>query len=493
VGFDLDRYEFTDAEFARFGERLAENLEALDRLLARPAFGIGPGSIGAELELNLIDANARPLPVNAAVLASALSPGLQLECDRFNLEIATTPQPLAGQPFTALGREIHTVLPSLRAAAARHGARLAAIGILPTLRQDDLTAEALTGSNRYRALSAGLRRLRQAPFEVAISGDEELRFTCDDVTLEGATTSWQVHLRVAPADFARTYNATQIATAPVLAAAVNSPTFLGRLLWEETRIALFRQAVDDRADVVPDDWRPSRVSFGHGWVRESAIELFGESVSLHAPLVALVGDEDPMAVVAAGGVPVLRELRLHNGSVWHWNRAVYDPAGGGHLRIEMRALPAGPTVVDMLANTAFLLGLTHALAADAGRMVTALTFGQARRNFYAAARHGLDAEILWPSDPPSPRLVRASELIPSLLPLAREGLVAQGVGAEEAQPLLGVVAARVASGRTGAVWQRRVLQRLAASHRRDAALVTMLERYLALADTGAPVHTWPLD
>jgi hypothetical protein len=417
-------------------------------------------------------------------------PGLQLECDRFNVELATTPQPLAGRPFTALGRELEAVLRVLRDGAARRGARLAAIGILPTLREEDLSPSALTATPRFRALSAGLRRLRQAPFEVAIRGEEELRFTCDDVTLEGATTSWQIHLRVAPADFARTYNACQIATAPVLAAAVNSPTFLGRCLWDETRIALFRQAVDDRPDAAPDDWRPSRVSFGHGWVRESAIELFGENVAMHAPLVASVGPEDPAAVVAAGGIPTLRELRLHNGTVWHWNRPVYDPGAGGHLRIEMRALPAGPTVVDMLANAAFLLGLTHALTTDADHMVTALTFGQARRNFYAAAQQGLDAELLWPSDPPSPRVVPVRRLIASLLPAAREGLRAQGVAADEADRLLAVIGARVESGQTGAAWQRRVLARLEERHDRHRALAAMLERYLALAETGAPVDAW---
>jgi gamma-glutamyl:cysteine ligase YbdK (ATP-grasp superfamily) len=491
VGLDLDRHEFSDAEFARFAERLRENVAALERLLARPGFGIGAASIGAELELNLIDADGRPLPINTTVLADTALSGLQLECDRFNVEIATTPQALAGRPFTALGHELARVLSALRDGAARHGARLAAIGILPTLRAEDLSSSALTSTPRFRALSTGLRRLRQAPFQVAIDGDDTLDFTCDDVTLEGATTSWQVHLRVPPADFARTYNACQIATAPVLAAAVNSPTFLGRRLWDETRIALFRQAVDDRPDAAPDDWRPSRVSFGHGWVRESALELFGENVAMHAPLVASVGHEDPGAVVAAGGIPVLRELRLHNGTVWRWNRAVYDPGSGGHLRIEMRALPAGPTVVDMLANAAFLLGLTHALAGDADRIVTGLTFGQARRNFYAAARDGLDAELLWPSDPPSPRTVPARRLIASLLPMAHAGLVAQGVLTDEADRLLDVVAGRVESGQTGAAWQRRALARLDARHARDVALAAMLERYLGHAATDVPVHAWP--
>ena len=490
MGLELDRHEFSEAEFTRFAERLRENVAALERLLARPGFGAGSPSIGAELELNLIDAVGRPLPINTTVLASTVQPGLQLECDRFNVEIATTPQPFAGRPFTALGRELDAAVAILRDGAARHGARLAAIGILPTLRVEDLSPNALTATPRFRALSTGLRRLRQAPFAVAIRGDDELEFTCDDVTLEGATTSWQIHLRVAPADFARTYNACQIATAPVLAAAVNSPTFLGRCLWDETRIALFRQAVDDRPDAAADDWRPSRVSFGHGWVRESAIELFAEIVALHAPLVASVGDEDAAAVVAAGGVPALRELRLHNGTVWHWNRAVYDPGAGGHLRIEMRALPAGPTVVDMLANAAFLLGLTHALTADAERILTALTFGQTRRNFYAAARRGLDAELLWPSDPPSPRVMPARELVALLLPLAREGLVTQGVAADEADRLLDVVDARVRSGQTGAAWQRRALARLRERHGPDRALAAMLERYLTLAETGSPVGAW---
>jgi hypothetical protein len=490
MGLDVEQDEFTDAEFVRFGERLRENLVALERLLARPGFGVGPASIGAELELNLIDAKGRPLPINTEVAAGAGGAGVQLECDRFNLEIATAPQPMAGRPFTALGREVESALAAVRESAARHGARVAVIGILPTLREQDLTAAALTDKHRYRALSAGVKRLRRAPFEVAISGADELRLAWDDPTLEGATTSWQTHLRVPPADFARTFNACQIATAPVLATAVNSPTFLGRRLWDETRIALYRQAVDDRANAAADDWRASRVSFGHGWIRESALEPFGESVSLHAPLVAAVGDEDPLAVVDAGGIPKLRELRLHQGTVWHWNRAVYDPASGGHLRIESRALPAGPTVTDMLAGSAFLLGLTHALAADAQRFVTALTFGQARRNFYAAARDGLEAELLWPSDPPSPRVVRARELVPSLLPLAREGLVAQGVVAEEADRLLGVIAARVEAGQTGAGWQRRMLARLETRCGLEKALGRMLERYLSLADGGAPVHTW---
>ncbi len=303
----------------------------------------------------------------------------------------------------------------------------------------------------------------------------------------------QVHLRVAPAEFARTHSAAQIATAPALAAAGNSPLFLGHRLWEETRIALFKQAVDDRG-ALPDTWHPSaRVSFGHGWVREGAAELFGESVALHPILLPVMGAEDPLDCVRAGGVPQLGELRLHHGTVWRWNRAVYDPAAGGHLRIELRALPSGPSVADMVANAAFLLGLTLGLRDETSWMLPALPFEHAHRNFYRAARHGLDATLLWPSrEPPSPQPMRAADLVLSLLPLARRGLVAAGVEPAEASHWLGVLEARVASGRTGARWQRQQLTLFEKRLTRSEALAALVTRYRAQSETRRPVHEWPI-
>jgi hypothetical protein len=269
--------------------------------------------------------------------------------------------------------------------------------------------------------------------------------------------------------------------------------FLGHRLWDETRIALFRQAVDDRFEAAEDDWRPARVSFGHGWVREGAFELFAESGALHAPLLPVVGPEDPIASLRAGGVPVLDELRLHHGTVWRWNRAVYDAALGGHLRIELRALPSGPTVIDMLANAAFFLGLVLALRHEAPTLVQSMTFGHARRNFYMAARSGLDAELLWPTgEPPSPRPHPAAELVRRLIPTARDGLAEGGVSGEEADTLLAIVEARVARRQTGAQWQRRTLAALEERLPRAEAIPAMFERYLAASATGRPVHEWPI-
>jgi hypothetical protein len=491
MGKGIDQETFTEEEYVRFQQRLQQCLATLGRLLARPDFGVGRVTLGAELELFLVDTAARPLPQNQAVRTAAGDPRITLELDRFNLELNATPTPLAGHPFATLGQELHLLLDRVADAAQQHGGRVAMVGILPTLRRADLHPGVMTDLARYRALNHGLRRLRQDPFRIRITGADPLDLDSQDVVLEGANTSFQVHLRVDPAAFARTYNAVQLATAPVLAVAGNSPTLLGHRLWEETRIALCKQSIDDRDGRGPRR-RPARVAFGSGWLREGPLELFAEAVRLHQPLLPVLSDRDPLDEGDGGEAPPLAELRLHQGTVWRWNRPVYDPALGGHLRIELRALPAGPTIIDMLANAAFLIGLSHWLASQDERWTWRLSFERAEHGFYRAAQHGLAAELTWPfGDHGRLRTLPAAVLVPELLPAARQGLVAGGVAATEADQLLGVIAARASSGQTGAVWQRRVLAALEPRLGRERALAAMLDRYLELAATDQPVHTWP--
>jgi gamma-glutamyl:cysteine ligase YbdK (ATP-grasp superfamily) len=491
MGLPIEREDFDEAEYRRFAQRLRESLCALQELLERPGFGEGAPSLGAEVEFSIIDRACRPLPMNRAVLAQSLDPRLQLELDRFNLEYNLSPVPASGRPFSALQAEMTEALEAVDAIAAVHGGRVVPIGILPTLQADDLGSLAMTDLPRYRALSAGLRRLRQGPFEVCIYGDEPLELTADDVTLEGANTSLQVHLRVSPRDFAATYNAVQLATPIALSAGANSPFFLGRRLWDETRVALFKQAVDDR-DLRSADWRaPARVSFGHGWVRHGAHELFAEAVALFPPLLPVTGDEHPLECARDGGLPGLDELRLHQGTVWRWNRAIYDPSAGGHLRIEMRSLPAGPSPVDMIASAAFLIGLALGLRSRIESLLPGFPFEYAQRNFYRAAQHALDAQLLWPEhSAPSPRALEARELVRQLLPVAEEGLDSCGVDSSESRTVLGVIQARLESGIIPARWQKQVVDRIRGTVDRTEALTRMLELYVRESKSGRPVYEW---
>jgi hypothetical protein len=492
MGTGIEHEQFDERDYPRFAERLGECLSALGKLLDRPGFGAGPATVGAELELFLLDGAARPLPCNQAIRAGVADPRVTLELNRANLELNASPVLLAGRPFAALGSELNLLVDRVAHAAADYAGRVALIGILPTLRQADLGPDMMTDAPRYRALSSGLRRLRRAPSGIRIDGADPLELASEDVGLEGANTSFQVHLRVDPAAFTHTYNAVQLATAPALAVSGNSPTFLGHRLWEETRIALYKQSVDDRPCHQPRR-RPARAALGTGWLRGGPLELFTESARLHQPLLPVLGGLGPSGGGSGRRAPPLDELRLHQGTVWRWNRAIYDPTSGGHLRIEMRALPAGPTIIDMLANSAYLIGLSLWLAGQDQQWTYALPFERADHGFHRAAQHGLSAQLSWPAwHRDQIRTLPAAKLVPELVPAARQGLVQAGVAPAEADTLLEVIHARVASGQTGAAWQRATLAAAERCHDRNRALAIMLDRYLHYADTGMPVHTWPV-
>jgi hypothetical protein len=297
-------------------------------------------------------------------------------------------------------------------------------------------------------------------------------------------------LLTAPTDFANIYNAAAIAAGPLLAVTGNSPYFDGKCLWEETRIALFKQATDVRADEQVRLRMPARVSLGHGFIRDP-LHVFEENIAMFEPLLPVISERGDHSDAKAA--PPLYELRLHQGTVWNWNRAVYDPAGGGHLRLEHRVVASGPTRIDMLANAAFTIGLSLAIAPLVAAWIPAFPFAYAERNLYRAAKNGLDAELAWPAPiAPSPRIRSARELVLELAPLAEAALVRHGVEPAEAAQLLAVIRERALTGKTGANAQRRLLARYEHELPRPAALARMVEDYLNLSNSEQPVHTWKL-
>jgi hypothetical protein len=491
LGISIDKEVFEAQDYALFADRLQQSLTILHELLGRPEFGEGPLSLGAELELPIIDRGGQAFPINRSLLAQSADSSLQLELDRFNIEYNTAPLPLRGSPFTTLESQLTGALRNINGLAAAQGGRVVPIGILPTLTEADLQPQALTDLPRYRALSWALRQHRHAPFQVCIDGKEPLTVTCNDVTMEGANTSLQLHLRVPPSEFANLYNMAQLVTPIAVAVSANSPIFVGHQLWDETRIALFKQAIDYRPPHQKDWSQPARVSYGNGWIREGAYELFAEAVGLFPPLLPLLSDVPPMDSYRRGELPALEELRLHQGTVWRWNRAIYDPAMGGHLRIELRTLPAGPTPIDMAANAAFLFGMILGLQSQGQHLLPIFPFDYTHRNFYRAAQVGLDAELLWPShSPPSPSEIPVRELAKTMLPIAKQGLLNAEVDAKETDRMLGIIQRRLDTGINGATWQRSTLARLEQRMSRKEALVEMLEEYLTHSDEGEPVTEW---
>ena len=487
MGLEIDKTDFDQDDFERFGIRLRDNLKALKMVLARPGFGEGDLSFGAELELYIVDKQGRPLHINQEIIAKLNDPQLTLELNRYNLEYNFKPVLIKDGCFAATQTEALAAIAKINGAAAQWGGQVVPVGILPTLEQSDTGYHAMTKLPRFEALTKELTDIRGGPFNIAIEGEEKLQLAMDDVTLEGANTSLQVHLRVPASQFAYFYNALQLVTPLAVAMAANSTTLFGNRLWQETRIPLFKQSIDCR----PQDTLhpiPARVNFGNNWIRESAFELFAESSLLYRPILADCSEEDSIAVASTGGTPSLHELRLQQGSVWLWNRPVYDPFGAGHLRIELRAFPAGPSIVDMLANAALAIGLAKQLQPSIRELLPAIPFTYAIANFYRAAQSGLAAELFWPSlNQSQPEYKTVPEILSRLLPQVPENLASMGFVESDFLPLIKVIEERFANGQTGAQWQLKKLAELRKDMHKREALAEMFQQYQKNSSTNTPV------
>ena len=490
MGLDIANTDFTDDDFHRFGDKLRSNLKALDILLARPDFGEGELSFGAELELYIVDANGRPLHVNQEIIAQLKDPQLTLELNRYNLEYNFKPSLLKDRCFTLTQIEALAAIDKINTCAKQWAGSVVPIGILPTLEQSDTGYHAMTPLPRFKALTQALTHIRGGPFTIAIEGEEKLQLAMDDVTLEGATTSFQVHLRVPPREYADFYNSVQLVTPLVVAMAANSPTLFGHRLWQETRIPLFKQSIDCR----PNDSLhpvPARVNFGNNWLRDGAFELFAEAALLYRPILPVCNDEDPVAVAQCGGTPQLHELRLHQGSIWLWNRPVYDPTQGGHLRVELRAFPAGPSITDMLANAALAIGLAKLMQPTIRQLLPAIPFAYCIANFYRAAQKGMAAELFWPSlNQSQPEYHAVPEILERLLPQIPEQLLGMGFIEEDIRPLLEILQERLQTRQTGAQWQLNKLAELRKDLHKREALTVMFQEYQKNSAANIPVARW---
>jgi CBS domain-containing protein/gamma-glutamyl:cysteine ligase YbdK (ATP-grasp superfamily) len=448
----------------------------------------GVRRIGAEQEMFLVDPHMRPAFVAQDVLQRVDDPRLTTEIARFNLEANLTPRLVEGDCLRRMEAELIEVIDHVRAGARASNADVLLAGILPTLRRSDLDMSSITPNPRYYRLNDSIMGMRGGNISVHIKGLEEVNVSSDNIMLLSSNTSFQVHLQVDPDEFVPLYNMAQAVTAPVLAAAVNSPIWLGNRLWQETRLALFQHSADARTTSQLARQFPTRVGFGDDWLRGSVLELFRENIARFRVIMTTAIDEDAVELLARGGVPSLKALQLHNSTVWWWNRPCYGVADGrAHLRIENRVIPSGPTMLDEVANAAFFTGLMLALPAEYGDIDRRMTFDDAKSNFLTAARHGLNARFNWVGG----HSYSSSDLIlKHLLPLAREGLRASMIDSEDIDRYLGTIEERVRKGQTGAKWTLNALAALGTDGTREMHLRTVASEMLARQQTNQPVHSW---
>jgi len=491
MGDDVDRVEFTRQDRQAYREKVRRSLDVFARMLTESKFDFERPMTGLEIEFNLIGAGHDPAMRNAAVLQAIANPDFQTELGQFNIEINVPPRELAGTSMRELETALRASLNDAEERSRSQGAHIVMIGILPTLTASDLTHEALSANARYALLNQQIFAARGEDLHIAIDGPERLSTYADTIAPEAACTSVQFHLQVSPQDYAKNWNAAQAIAGVQLALGANSPFLFGKELWRETRIALFEQATDTRpAELKSQGVRP-RVWFGERWIN-SIFDQFEENVTYFPALLPVCEDEEPAEVLARGDTPRLQELRMHNGTIYRWNRPVYDVyRTKPHLRVENRVLPAGPTVVDILANGAFYYGLLRVLAEEDRPIWTRMSFAAAEDNFYAGARQGINAHLYWPGLGEVP----ATELVlRRLLPMAYEGLDRWGVDPAVRDRLLGIIEQRCTTHVNGAEWQVKAFHRIDDDKRpldRRDSLREMLGRYTEHMHSNEPVHTWP--
>lgn len=490
MGEEVRARTFTREDRQRYREKVQRCLDVFARMLAESRFDFEVPMTGMEVELNLVDSQGRPALRNAEVLERIGDPAFQTELGQFNLEINVPPRTLVGEGAYGYESDVRTALNAANARAQDVGAGMVMIGILPTLEDGHLTLDAISANPRYALLDEQVLLARGEDLQIRIRGVENLETWADSILPEAACTSVQFHLQVSPDEFAQHWNAAQCLSAAQVALGANSPYFLGRELWRETRIALFAQAADTRQDELKAQGVRPRVWFGERWIT-SVFDLFEENARYFPALLPVLDEEDPLAVLETGGTPSLAELRLHNGTIWRWNRPVYDVVDGmPHLRVENRVLPAGPTVIDILANGAFYFGALRALAYADRPVWSQMSFGAAEENFTRAAVDGLDAAVYWPGDG---ELAVSELVLRRLLPLAHEGLREWGVDDQVRERMLGIVRDRCLSGRNGAAWQVAAVRHFeAAGCARGEALRRMTLAYVEHMHSNEPVHTWPV-
>jgi hypothetical protein len=491
MGDDVARHEFTREDRTRYRTKVRRCLDVFARMLRESRFEFERPMTGLEIELNLVDEQGDPAMRNAEALEAIADPDFVTELGQWNLEINVAPRQLADGGISAFEETVRSSLNEAEHKAREVGAHMTMIGILPTLRAEHMAIDALSVNPRYALLNEQVLAARGEDLQISIDGIERLNMTADSIVPEAACTSTQLHLQVSPDQFADYWNAAQTIAGVQVAVGANSPFLLGKELWRETRIALFQQSTDTRGDELKEQGVRPRVWFGERWIT-SIFDLFEENVRYFPALLPIVDPEDPLQVIDRGDTPSLAELRLHNGTVYRWNRPVYDVVKDKpHLRVENRTLPAGPTVVDTLANAAFYYGLVRVLAESERPLWSQMSFSAAEENFLAGARNGIDAQVYWPGMGTVPVV---ELVLRRLLPMAYEGLDRWGVDPGERDRLLGVVEQRCLSGVNGATWQSRAFHRHYdnTSLDRVEALRLMLRTYRDLMHSNEPVHSWPV-
>lgn len=477
MGTEVERDSYCDKDIEKFKERLIIETSLLKSWFSKNGFVEDMNKTGIELEAWLVDENMLPDPFSTEFLEKLNHSQVVPEIAKFNFEINSTPYELKGRVFSSLEKELNDIWRKCVAVAQEKKKYLLLVGTLPSLRPYMLSMEYLSPENRYSIMNNQVMKMRDnKPMYIRLEGKDNLYMYMDSVIAECAATSLQIHLSVNQDNAKRYYNASMIASSFLIAMSANSPYFFGKELWDESRIAIFEQAVD--VEVKTEKGKIlKRVTLGNGYIKDSIFELFEENLNEYPIMLADCYDSDPKE---------LRHLNLHNGTIWRWTRPIVGVGADGkpHLRIEQRCPSSGPTIVDSIANSAFYIGLVDYLANHEIIAEDVISFDEAIHNFYKASRQSYFCKVRWIDG----KLHDMKDLLEfEIFPHVKQALLRRGIEPGEVSFFMDqVILPRLQKGVNGAIWQKAFV------HMHGQRFQELMESYIKNQDSGRPVHEWEI-
>lgn len=475
MGQEINSTEFSKEDHKIFHNKLRHETKKLKTWFDQNLFSEDKRKCGLELEGWLTTKNFVPAPKSCEFLNGLNNELVVPEISRFNFELNSHPYEIKGDVFSNIERDLLELWTKCQNEAEKQELRALMIGTLPTLRDYMLTLENLSPQKRYHALNDEIMKMRdQRPITLDFEGRDQVHVKHDDVITECAATSLQIHFGVTKDCGPRYYNASIIASAFMAAVGANSPYFYGKELWDESRIPIFEQSVNLKSVRKANGEHATRVSMGNNYVRNSILELFVENLDAYPVILPEHSDADENW---------LNHLRLHNGTIWRWNRPLIglEKNMAPSLRLEFRVPSAGPTVKDSVANMAFKIALVEYLY-SIEQLEEKISFDNAVTNFYQACKFGFDAKIKW-TDNKEYNLQNL--LLNTILPKLKGSFVSLGIEESEYEKYIHqIISPRVLKGQNGANWQKAFI------HTHGSRFQEMLEKYYSYQKENLPVHLW---
>ena len=473
MGSEISHRVFTKEDFIAFEKALFHEHAYVKGLFAKGSeIFSNKYRIGYELEACILDSSNQPNPVNKQILDDIDSPLFTNELAKYDLEINGNVFELDGDAPKSLDTDLQSLWDKGQMTAEKFNAHLGLFGVLPSLKIKHFNKTLYQSDmHRYTLVSQRMRELRHEPVKILFHGEDVVSLKKDDVMLEALGTSLQIHLQIPFDESVAYYHAALLASVVLLGFSANSPLVLGKRAWHESRIAIFEQSVDTRDKERREHGDEKRVHFAHGYIN-SWMDLFEQNNAFKIIF----------ADVKELPISKLHHFNLHNGTIWRWIRPILDSDKYGKhtLRLELRALPSGPTLIDTQTNIWFFIGLIKGLV-DTKIDLTHLPFETLKDDFYNVARTGLETEF---HEPINAKKVALNEwILKDGLKLAKAGLSSFGI--EKAEPFLDVIQQRTSSRQNGAQWQL-------AHFKKYNSIPKLMEDYMHHAKQNIPVHQWSL-